>query len=75
MKILIVACHPDDEVLGCGGVIQKHIEQGDIVDILIMTEAPSPEWSNEYRLEKIKEQKKIDDLGCYDEKAKDMGVA
>ena len=62
MKVLVIATHPDDEVLGCGGVIQRHIKQRDIVDILIMTEAPSPEWSNEYRLKKIEEQKEIDEL-------------
>lgn len=62
MKVLVIACHPDDEILGCGGVIQRHIEQGDSVEILIITIAPSPEWSTEYRMEKIEEQYKIDDL-------------
>jgi len=35
-NILIVAAHPDDEVLGCGGTIIKHIENGDNVYVLIM---------------------------------------
>ena len=61
MKIMIVAAHPDDEILGCGGVIQKHIEQGDSVDVLIATVASS-EWSDEYRKGKIEEQKKVDKL-------------
>ena len=60
MKILIVACHPDDEVLGCGGVICKHIEQGDSVEVLIVTEASSPEWKLSYRIQKEKEQKQVD---------------
>lgn len=37
-KILVVAAHPDDEVLGCGGTIIRHAESGDQVHILIMAE-------------------------------------
>lgn len=36
-KILVVAPHPDDEVLGCGGAIARHTAQGDEVRVLIMT--------------------------------------
>ena len=35
-KILIIAAHPDDEVLGCGGTIAHHADAGDRVQILIM---------------------------------------
>ena len=36
-KILIVAAHPDDEVLGCGGTITKSTSQGCKVYIVFMT--------------------------------------
>ncbi|HOI42635.1 MAG TPA: PIG-L family deacetylase [Elusimicrobiales bacterium] len=36
-KILVVAVHPDDETLGCGGTLLKHIEAGDEVHWLIVT--------------------------------------
>jgi N-acetylglucosamine malate deacetylase 1 len=36
MKILIIAPHMDDEVLGCGGTIVKHAKNGDIVSVIIM---------------------------------------
>ncbi|MDD2620326.1 MAG: PIG-L family deacetylase [Syntrophomonadaceae bacterium] len=38
MRILIIAAHPDDEVLGCGGIIAKHVNNGDDVHVLIMAE-------------------------------------
>lgn len=28
-KILVIAPHPDDETLGCGGTLLKHLESGD----------------------------------------------
>src|SRR5437867_8575598 len=37
MKILVIATHPDDEVLGCGGVMARHAAQGDEVHVLIVT--------------------------------------
>ncbi len=36
-NILIVAPHPDDEILGCGGVIAKYSEEGSNVFVLIVT--------------------------------------
>lgn len=38
MTVLVVAAHPDDEVLGCGGTIARHAASGDEVHILIMAE-------------------------------------
>lgn len=37
-KILVVAAHPDDEILGCGATVMKHIAKGDMVHTLIMAE-------------------------------------
>ena len=37
MNILVVAAHPDDEIIGMGGTILKHIARGDSVYWLIVT--------------------------------------
>lgn len=37
MIVLVIAAHPDDEVLGCGGVMARHVSQGDTVHVLVMT--------------------------------------
>ena len=39
-KILVVAPHPDDEILGCGGTILRHINEGDEVAWMICTSPP-----------------------------------
>lgn len=38
MNILVVAAHPDDEVLGCGGTVAHLTETGHAVSVLILGE-------------------------------------
>ena len=38
IKNLIIAAHPDDEVIGCGGTIAKLISEGQKIFILFMAE-------------------------------------
>ena len=48
-SILVIAAHPDDEVLGCGGAIAKHVSQGDEVNLVIMSDGVKSrtKYSNE----------------------------
>ena len=53
-NILIIAPHPDDETLGCGGTLLKHKEQGDSIYWLVMT---SIKAGKQYSDKQVKEQK------------------
>ncbi|MGB7399887.1 PIG-L deacetylase family protein [Castellaniella sp.] len=37
-RVLVVVAHADDEVLGCGGAILRHVECGDDVHVVYMTD-------------------------------------
>lgn len=40
-RVLVVAAHPDDELLGVGGIIKRHTNKGDEVQSIIMCEGES----------------------------------
>ncbi len=37
-RVLILAPHPDDEVLGCGGAIMRHAQAGDPIHVVVVTD-------------------------------------
>ncbi len=52
MKVLVFAPHPDDEVLGCGGVIAKHIAKGNDVYVCVATCGHPPIYSDDLMKQK-----------------------
>jgi len=46
-KILVIAPHNDDEIIGMGGTILKHIDNGDEVSVCIVTRGYPPLFSEE----------------------------
>ena len=53
MRVLVIAPHPDDEVLGCGGTIAKHVSCKDSVFVCIVTKGFEPLFSQE-SVEKVR---------------------
>jgi len=50
-KVLVVAVHPDDETLGCGGTLFKHKDCGDEIHWMIATEMEEPEAVSKRNIE------------------------
>ena len=44
-RVLILAPHPDDEVLGCGGIIQQAVAMGLPLRIVFLTYGDNNQWS------------------------------
>jgi LmbE family N-acetylglucosaminyl deacetylase len=58
-KILVVAAHPDDEILGCGGTMAIHSIKGDEVYVLILGEGIT---SRDVKRDRKKRDKEIEEL-------------
>lgn len=56
-RLLVVAAHPDDEVLGCGGAILKAIKHGSHVGVMFLGEGISARFPvGQYDLPEFREQ-------------------
>ncbi len=67
-KILVVAAHPDDEILGCGGTIAKLVKNGCQVYTLILGEGVAAR----YPINKPKIKQKVEDLKQQMQSANDI---
>ena len=54
-NILVIAPHPDDEVLGCGATIRKYINDGNKVFVLIATRGSSRLF-NQIRIDNVRSE-------------------
>ena len=46
-RVLVIAAHPDDELLGCGGTVALHTDRGDTVTSVIACEGESHRYGPE----------------------------
>lgn len=68
-NILVVAAHPDDEVLGCGATIAKHVLMGDEVHVVILAEGVT---SRDQKRARKKRKLELTNLAKHAKKAKDI---
>jgi LmbE family N-acetylglucosaminyl deacetylase len=54
-KKLIIAPHPDDEVLGAGGVIKKFSKEGHEVYVLVITKG-SPKYYSDEKIQNVRKE-------------------
>lgn len=45
-NVIVIAAHPDDEVLGCGGSLLRHVAKGDKVHVMFLTNGVSARGSD-----------------------------
>lgn len=72
-KVLVIAVHPDDETLGCGGTILKHKAQGDEVYWLVVTgpiKGDHPAFTDEFIAKRDALVDKVSETYGFDETIK-----
>ena len=57
--VFVVAAHPDDEVLGCGGTLLSHVRNGDKVYVLFVSDGVSGRYSADTKDTKAKISREI----------------
>lgn len=55
MKVLVISPHPDDEILGCGGTMAKHVSSGNEVYVCVVTKGMEPLFSKQ-QVEAVREE-------------------
>lgn len=68
-RVLVVAAHPDDEVLGCGATIAKYVQQGSDIHVMILAEGIT---SREITRDREKHTDELGRLQCAAKTANDI---
>ena len=63
-RVLVIAAHPDDEVLGMGGTIAKYASRGNEVAVLIVTDGSTSQYRDDPKLKEILRAKKAETSNC-----------
>jgi LmbE family N-acetylglucosaminyl deacetylase len=58
-RVLVIAAHPDDEVLGMGGTIAVHADRGDVLRIVVVTDGSSSQYPGDDETRARKEEEAL----------------
>jgi LmbE family N-acetylglucosaminyl deacetylase len=58
-RVLVFAAHPDDEVLGMGGTIAIHVDRGDEVRVVVVTDGSSTQYPGDADIRARKEDEAV----------------
>lgn len=58
-RVLVIAAHPDDEVLGMGGTIASYTSRGDTVRVLVVTDGSSSQYPGDEEIRAQKQQEAL----------------
>ena len=61
-NVLIIVAHPDDEILGCGATMAKHVKNGDKVKVVFLADGFSSRVNDINRYSSAEKASKF--LGC-----------
>ncbi len=50
-RVLVISAHPDDELLGLGGTVARHVDRGDDVSVVIASEGASSRYADSAKSE------------------------
>lgn len=73
-KILVISVHPDDETLGCGGTILKHIAENDEVNCVFVTSGNSSQIDTIPLLNKLYSFNEIVSLDLPENELQDLSL-
>jgi LmbE family N-acetylglucosaminyl deacetylase len=62
VNVLVAAAHPDDEVLGPGGTVLRHVKAGDDVSVLIACTGTNLRYGSEQSAELLDAAREVGEL-------------
>lgn len=64
MTVLCVAAHPDDEVLGVGGTLARHVDEGEDVHVCLLSDGVTSRYDDDDATDEIRRRRERAERAC-----------